>query len=420
MTELDIYLKSLYDDPDHKDLKLIIKDDENTITLDVHKAILGKSSKYFKTACNKDKTMTHYEMQVRNAEICCYIIKSFYHIEHVIIMNEWHKTCELLLCQDYLSLPVKKEMLYFIKVPEILCCNATSNQRNTLSSISMDESPEEGFVLLLNVISSLNLWDDKQIIKMIRFNIPSNYIKDNNWKFAEKILAYKPRYVVIKNFFNCSHLNYKYTELFVVDIDTNEQININTDKIDRNYSLCERFTFSTCRRYIMMCLTDYRRISNEYKIVQYDLLTCTHKYIYNCTRFNVSQVKSLYYINDDINLVLSGDKKIIILDLETYIDQMCIDSLPDENELVITSTNYYDNIDKKRILDLCQSGKLDIVKKMNFDWEYTRCKLSKDNLVCVLLAPNSNIYVFDVINDKILLNLVFVYCRDEFSIELSF
>lgn len=134
------------------DLVLVLKDDLNEMTIDVHKNILATNSPYFSKLFSilKEKDQDKITIQVSNINITHDIIMNFYgQKNNSTNVPKWKYDLETVKCLDYLG----------------IYCDAT-----LISNIKV---PPEGYDLLLDVIEIIGY--DEETIKLISDNLPNDY-----------------------------------------------------------------------------------------------------------------------------------------------------------------------------------------------------------------------------------------------------
>ncbi|AZL89608.1 BTB/POZ domain-containing protein [Megavirus baoshan] len=160
----------LFNDLDQKiftDLSLILSDNDNTITIDVHKIVLYCSCIYFRKILTFNETGDKIiKINVPNVYVARDIIESFYnkvwdnksksfiqirkqYIENSIDYPEWKYTIELHKCNDYFGFDVDLNNIYYLQVPK------------------------ENFDELLDFVDLIGY--DNQTIQLLINNLPPNY-----------------------------------------------------------------------------------------------------------------------------------------------------------------------------------------------------------------------------------------------------
>lgn len=133
------------------DLKLILKDETDTIELDVHSIILSSLSPYFDRLLSFNKQITEQLMIVDNAQIMADTIMSLYGYDPVNHQYpDWYYKLEMIKCRSYLCLDYNLSELHNLKIPD------------------------NGFDLLLQVAELFDS-SNMSIIKLIKYNLPQNY-----------------------------------------------------------------------------------------------------------------------------------------------------------------------------------------------------------------------------------------------------
>ena len=144
---IDAYDKQLF-----TDLKLILTDESNTITMLIHKIILFANCTYFEKMLTgyKEAEQNEIVIHVPNAYVAYDIIISFYGKEaNYGNLPKWKHILETIICSDFLGIDCDSKLLENIIVPE------------------------EDFDLLLRVIQIVGY--DEDTIKIINNNMPNNY-----------------------------------------------------------------------------------------------------------------------------------------------------------------------------------------------------------------------------------------------------
>jgi BTB/POZ domain len=294
-------LELLFDDDNYKDFELLIEDGKDNFTMKVHKCVLSLTSEYFRKIFNDDVNIKHHKIEVNDVQICISVIASLYGIKNkdINLKSSWYEICETLLCRDYLGLPIRKEDLYKLTVPQ------------------------EGFINLINVISLLDLWDNSKIIRMVRFNIPPNYGSDDILNSGVMLMIdllpeymshfplHKPRYIG----FNCTYGNNSY--ICVVDVDTKKESYLNypfgEDDNGNVFDICSCFAFSNDGRFLAFVV--YCSENNYVQlIVEHDLMTHDYKII---STFNHVNIKCIRYMNDDKCIMYITNRNIKIMNIQS-------------------------------------------------------------------------------------------------------
>ncbi len=107
------------------DLKLILKDQNSEIIMNVHKHMLYACSPYFEkllTNC-KEANMNEITIIVPNASVCYIIIMSFYGKNIDINIPNWKFVMEKVRCNDFLGLEYNIESIYDLSIPvkDLIC-----------------------------------------------------------------------------------------------------------------------------------------------------------------------------------------------------------------------------------------------------------------------------------------------------------
>src|SRR3990170_8797570 len=155
------------------DLSLKLVDQNNTITIRLHKIILYSSCVYFRkllTSC-RERNLNEITIQVPNTFIMHDIIMSFYGQKmNSQNLPDWQHLLETIRCWDFLGIPFESDILRNLRVPI------------------------EGFDLLLDVIDLVGYNDFT--IKLIKKNLPNNY---DTSIFPKELLEelFKPEYRIV-------------------------------------------------------------------------------------------------------------------------------------------------------------------------------------------------------------------------------
>ena len=134
------------------DITLIITDNTNEITIDLHKVILYSSCIYFKKLLTnfKEKHLNEITIEVPNAFVCYDIIMSFYGQKtNIGNLPKWQHLLESVRCFDFLGLKSEADLFKDLEIPS------------------------EGFELFLKVIELIDYDDD--CINMVIKNLPKDY-----------------------------------------------------------------------------------------------------------------------------------------------------------------------------------------------------------------------------------------------------
>lgn len=143
----------LFNEKRFTDIELVLKDDNNnTVHMHVHKAVLACASEYFCAMFSFDFKKTYQEMIVPNALIMRDIIMRFYNVEpQSLEISKWLYILESLRCLNFLCIPLDVKVLYNIEVPA------------------------EGFDLFLEVMEYFDVLTDIDLIRTLRHNLPKDY-----------------------------------------------------------------------------------------------------------------------------------------------------------------------------------------------------------------------------------------------------
>src|SRR3989304_684981 len=135
------------------DLSLKLVDQNNTITIQLHKNILYSSCIYFRKLLTsfKERNLNEITIHVPNTFITHDIIMSFYGQKmNSLNLPNWQYLLETIKCWDFLGISFEPDILRNLRVPT------------------------EGFDLLLDVIDLVGYSNDFTI-KLIKKNLPNNY-----------------------------------------------------------------------------------------------------------------------------------------------------------------------------------------------------------------------------------------------------
>ncbi|AQN68651.1 BTB and WD40 domain containing protein [Saudi moumouvirus] len=187
------------------DLVLIIKDDKEVITINLHKNILAASSPYFMEILNNAQTEKYLTIFVPNAKICYNIISDFYgqKINHYNYSPEEYFLEE---CKCKISLGLEIDLVKFYQ----------------------QDFSSDMFEKVLEVIKLLGF--NKKTIKIIMRNVPNDFDlkkipKDilflmyqfcNTYKFlykkyrATKMLVFEPEFNILNKFNLKTHNPHKH------------------------------------------------------------------------------------------------------------------------------------------------------------------------------------------------------------------
>jgi WD40 repeat protein len=90
----------------------------------------------------------NYELIVENVDITAHVILSLINVETKLKCPKWQSTLEIFICKSYLGLENDVKLLYDLKVPS------------------------EGFDLLLRVLSEYDLAQNRNLIRLLKRNLP--------------------------------------------------------------------------------------------------------------------------------------------------------------------------------------------------------------------------------------------------------
>lgn len=142
------------------DLKLVIKDDNESISMDVHKIVLGCCSPYFDSMLlfnEKNGTNNIIIINADNAPIMRDVILSCYGIVAHHKYPEWYYILETFKCKHLLCIKYDINGLYNLTIPH---------------------EHFEYFLDIMKCYDLHNVCDKDKLIKMIKFNLPPNYDLD--------------------------------------------------------------------------------------------------------------------------------------------------------------------------------------------------------------------------------------------------
>lgn len=262
-------LKKMYETRCGSDVIITLKDDNETITMYLHKCILSSACDFFGKMFDFQKNDS-YTLNVRHARSMSDLIKSFYyHAEQEANLTDWLFILESCIARNYLCMPV--DVTHFCQL----------------------RIPSEGFDFLLHVISACNFPHDKNIIRMVRRNMISyEKLSDNNKQILNdlKIIPYKPRVV----FCGATHTvnDSCHNIMKTLDIDSNVQ--------KETYDTYHDASFvSAYYKHKIMIITH----STEYATTfcEHDRLWDVYRHI---TAIPVSNVKYIQYVNKSKGLFI--------------------------------------------------------------------------------------------------------------------
>lgn len=136
----------------HSDVELILMDDSGQIIkLNLHKNILSWKCEYFDKMFSFNPNKNSYELFVPNATIMKQVLLSFYGIK--IDPQQfplWQLVLETIRCKNYLCIDINVRSVYNLKIPE------------------------EGFNLLLDIVSTNDLKKRQDLIYLVKKNLPAD------------------------------------------------------------------------------------------------------------------------------------------------------------------------------------------------------------------------------------------------------
>lgn len=136
---MDIYLNKLYNNKNFSDIKLIIRDDEEDITIFASKAILSMNCIFFLNIFNGtyndyDSNDDYFIMNVENAKMFNEVIKVLYHIDIDLNNNNVFEYLEIAnkydieIIKDYFIVHIRNEIkMYGETLDRILDMNEEYN-----------------------------------------------------------------------------------------------------------------------------------------------------------------------------------------------------------------------------------------------------------------------------------------------------